>query len=114
MKLYLLIRYGYEGIEEIIMPASKPLILVNKINDIRNKIKEFTKRRKELQKTNETPYGEENIWDQMYQDDKITPEEWELSYANEKFYCIQKWDSKEFKCCCKELNVNIDNNIILV
>lgn len=26
--------------------------------------------------------------------------------VNPDSYCVQKWDGKEFKCCCKELGVS--------
>jgi hypothetical protein len=110
MEHYLLIKCGYEGIEQLVMPSNEPDVLVKKINDIRNKIITAKEHRKRV---NAAAGQDENTvvdaWGDLYVAQKITEEEWDLGLEEPRAYCIQKWDGVCFNCCCKELKVNIDD-----
>ena len=112
---YLLIEWGYEGIERLVMPSNEPSILVNEINKIRNQIKIVLKKKENFAAENNIVdnYAKDELWGDLYVNEKITQEEYDLADMNPKSLCIMKWDGQNFKCCCKELCVNIDNEVWL-
>lgn len=123
MELYLVIKCGYEGIEQLFFPTASAQEAVDKITDRRKKIVAARKRREEVlakfppKEKVETSDDWGNEWDKMFFDRKereksglptITGEEHSMgTYDDPEAYCIQKWDNdkQEFKCVCKELNV---------
>jgi hypothetical protein len=108
---YLLIQCGYEGIERLIMPSNKPSVLINEINKLRNQIKIVLEKKEKILKENNIidEWKGDEYWGDLYVNETITSEEYELSNMEPKSLCIQKYDGKCFKCCCRELKVNIDD-----
>jgi hypothetical protein len=115
MEHYLLIKCGYEGIEQLIMPSYEPNTLIDKINDIRNKIMTAKEHRKRV--NTEAGQDENTVvdaWGDMYVAEEITGDEWDLGLEEPEAYCIQKWDGVCFNCCCRELNVNMNDKTWLM
>lgn len=72
---YLLIKTGYEGIDDIIY--------------LSDNAKEITKKRIEIIRKRYDVFARESYTEECFAE----------------FFCVQKWDGKEFKCCCAELGV---------
>ena len=115
---YLLIKCGYEGIEQLIMPSNEPMVLINEINRIRSQINVIKEKKIQLAKENNIDindiYKVDEFWGDLYVDGTITNEEFDLSDEDPKSFCIQKWNGNNFNCCCKELNVNVDDSVWLM
>jgi len=114
MEFYLVIECGYEGIEKLIFPTTDPQEAANKVKEIRQEIAELQAQRAELlEKKPQLPPEEqiekedfEDAWDKLLYDEGITQDQWEKGrFGKPDAYCVQKWDGKEFKCCCPELGV---------
>jgi hypothetical protein len=120
MILYLVIRCGYEGIDELVFPTLDAKEASEKVLEIRKKIVELQKRRIEvLERFGKCDDGQykvdelfQDAWDRMGLPQKeggtreITSEEWYMGrYANPDAYCVRKWDGSKFECVCQELKV---------
>lgn len=125
MILYLVIKCGYEGIDELVFPTLDATEAANKVLEIRKKIDELQKRRIEvLEKFGKDDKGEylhdahyQDAWDRMglpkgeNGTGEITSEEWDMGRHGEPdAYCVRKWDGNKFECVCKELNVEPSEN----
>lgn len=120
MILYLVIKCGHEGIEELVLPTVDSTEAANKVLSLRKQIVNLQKRRIEILekhgKDEDGDYLEDedclDAWDKMGFPTKlggtgeITSEEHDLGkYGEPDAYCVMKWDGDKFSCACKELNI---------
>ena len=105
-KAYLLIKCGYEGIEDLIYLTTDRDIIVEKITKIRDKINKnkenFEKIINELGLDKE---DDEAIQKAMLNNDVKYKKYRSYMYENPDQYCIRYWNGKNFSCHCKELDV---------
>jgi len=82
--IFLVIETGYEGIEQLCWLTDSPKEAIKKLKFFRRK---EWKKRKRIYKGRPKILQPKRryVWD---------------------FFCIQKWDGKEFKCVCSELGVS--------
>ena len=107
--LYLLIKCDYEGIEKIIFPSDDPNKIINELKSIRSKITLAKERRNKL---SDDEHKHHEMWSNLAENNEIDWETYYIGeYDKEEQYCILKWDGNEFKCYCKELNVNLSDEI---
>ena len=96
--VYIIIETGYEGIENLCYLTESPMDVVEQIQRIREQaIVDQIEFNKELNKINA-----ENDFD-WKEPERLTKRE---KQQIRDFYCVQKWDGKEFSCACDELGVN--------
>lgn len=101
-EIYLVIKTGYEGIEELCFGTLDEQKAVGKIKELKNKVQKYIDELEELKKNNPNKNCSE-INDIMY--DKYD----DFSTVNKPdFYCIQKFDNdkQEFICVCSLLEVS--------
>ena len=103
---FLIIKCGHEGIEKLCYLTINPkdvkdkiLSLRKDIQDNRDKVKEF-----DIDPDCDEWEVKEKIGE-LYVNEKISQEVYTSFYDNPDQYCVQKWNGKEFECCCKELGV---------
>ena len=103
---FLIIKCGYEGIEDLCYLTNdskdviyKILSLRKDIQDNRDKVKDF-----DIDLDGDEWEVKEKI-SELYVDEKISYEVYSSFSDNPDQYCVQKWNGKEFNCCCKELGV---------
>jgi len=90
-EIFLLIETGYEGIQQLCwLSEDKEEILKKRDVFINDKIKQKEEDNKILK--------------QEIPDFEPSPVRERQYYAD--FFCVQKWDGKEFSCACGELKVN--------
>lgn len=95
---YLIIKTGFEGIEKLCYLTKNKEEAIRNFKRIKEEeIKEIEKDRKVM---NEYWRKEKKL--EMIKEEKLTQEEIQKI---EDFFCIQKWDGKEFSCACEELGV---------
>lgn len=96
--VYLLIETGYEGIERLCYVTKSPKIaIVQKKKFQEEAIKKKIERNKDANK-----YWKKE-GKRMFLEPETLTEEQKQSIRN--FFCIQKWNGKDFECACKELKV---------
>jgi len=98
---YLLMKCGYEGIEELTFLSNDVKEITEKLNSVYSDIDERIKLKLE--------YTEEEIENLLNKNDFKLYDK--LAHIPDKeSYCIQRWNGIEFKCCCKDLGFGTDNN----
>ena len=103
---YLIIKCGYEGIEKLSYLTDNPEDAKKKILSIRKDIQDNCDKVKDLGIDIDGDYWElsEKVG-KLYIDEKISQEIYASFSDNPDQYCVQKWNGKDFECCCKELGV---------
>jgi len=109
--VYVVIKCGYEGIEQLVYATLNAEEVTEKVKTLRDEILSAKSR---MNKINEE-FGEEEDedynthYDRMQISGEITWEEYSMAkYSNPNAYCAQKWNGKSFGCACKELNCEPD------
>ena len=105
---FLIIKCGYEGIENLCHLTDDPKDAKNKILSLR---KDITDKQNEVKDLGIDIDLDGDYWElsekvaNLYVDEKISREVYQSFSDNPDQYCVQKWNGKEFECCCKELGV---------
>lgn len=88
---YLVVKTGYEGIEELAYLTGDPKIAVKKLKELRKK-----------------DYEEQKKLEKEWNKDLPKEDRDSYSYTRQhvyNFWCIQEWDGKSFKCICRKLGI---------
>ncbi len=115
--MYLVIKRGYEGIEELVYLTADKDDVINKINSLKDVINKAKLHKEQVIKDagilndeqlekyiDEHEY--EDPWDELQKSNKIELKEYmDGKWENPDDYCVLLWDGNEFKCCCQELGV---------
>jgi hypothetical protein len=83
--MYIVIKTGYEGIEEMCYLSDDKTTIVQKMRDI--------------------------IEDGWMEEERDDPG-WFSKQEYADFYCIQKWDGERFDCACAELGVESSKEML--
>ena len=105
-KQFLIIKCGHEGIEKLCYLTNDPKDVKGKILSLRKDIQDSRDKLKDFGIDIDGDYFEisEQIA-KLYIDGKINQKIYDSFSDNPDQYCVQKWNGKEFDCCCKELGV---------
>jgi len=92
--MYLVIRTGYEGIEELNWLTSDPMEAIKKAKLLQMVcVKELV----------DLAYNPADFEDDDTYLDKLTDEK--IQHTKD-FVCVQKWTGEKFVCACAELGIN--------
>jgi hypothetical protein len=99
---YLIIRHGYEGIQEIVYPTDNKDDVILKFNSILENIK--------IAREKYGNYESEDLIDMLLKKEITNKDIDYAKHNNPEDYCIYKWNGEKFGCACEELNVQKNVN----
>lgn len=91
---YLIIKTGYEGIEDLYLLSDNKEEVIEEVKQLKSNA---IKKEREYIERETKEYGE------VFETEEIKLKE---INAAADFICVQKWDGQKFDCCCDELGVN--------